>query len=210
MVSNLSGSYEQKLEALGLSTLEESRKCGDMFEMYKILIPRIMKTENKENVDVEAQKEKETIEKIKELYPNEKKCTQRIKAKNETGHKSKRKRMYLVKVIEEVEDNQEKGIGHPLGHSTTSQGGVALPPGENIIDSSRASHPLDPPSTLQSRLVSHSNSYKPNMKGQSSTLQSGLAFSTKVSVPESINSTSTVPEKNESEKCQNALFDMTS
>ena len=139
MVSNLSGSYEQKLEALGLSTLEESRKCGDMFEMYKILIPRIMKTENKENVDVEAQKEKETIEKIKELYPNEKKCTQRIKAKNETGHKSKRKRMYLVKVIEEVEDNQEKGIGHPLGHSTTSQSGVALPPGEVIIDSSRAS-----------------------------------------------------------------------
>ena len=106
--------------------------------------------------------------------------------------------MELGRVIKEVESNQEKGIGHPLGHSTTSQGGVALPPGETIIDSSRASHPLDPPSTLQSRLVSHSNSSIHNIKCQSSTFQSGLAFSTKISSSKSIISTSTVPGKDES------------
>ena len=37
MISNLSGSYEQKLAVLGLSTLEESRERGDMIEMYKIM-----------------------------------------------------------------------------------------------------------------------------------------------------------------------------
>ena len=30
MISNLSGSYEQKLEALGLAKLEDSGKRGDM------------------------------------------------------------------------------------------------------------------------------------------------------------------------------------
>ena len=37
MISNLSGTYEEKLAALGLPTLEESRKRGDMIEMYKIM-----------------------------------------------------------------------------------------------------------------------------------------------------------------------------
>ena len=37
MISNLSGSYEQKLAALGLTTLEESRIRGDMIEMYKMM-----------------------------------------------------------------------------------------------------------------------------------------------------------------------------
>ena len=37
MISNLSGSYEQKLAALGLTTLEDSRERGDMIEMYKIM-----------------------------------------------------------------------------------------------------------------------------------------------------------------------------
>ena len=37
MISNLSGTYEQKLAALGLNTLEESRIRGDMIEMYKIM-----------------------------------------------------------------------------------------------------------------------------------------------------------------------------
>ena len=37
MISNLQGSYEQKLEVLGLTTLEENRVRGDMIEMYKLM-----------------------------------------------------------------------------------------------------------------------------------------------------------------------------
>ena len=37
MISNLSGTYEQKLRQLGLYTLDESRKRGDMIEVFKIL-----------------------------------------------------------------------------------------------------------------------------------------------------------------------------
>ena len=37
MISNLSGSYEQKLKVLGLATLEENRVRGDMIEMYKMM-----------------------------------------------------------------------------------------------------------------------------------------------------------------------------
>ena len=37
MISNLSGSYEQKLKVLGLVTLEENRIRGDMIEMYKMI-----------------------------------------------------------------------------------------------------------------------------------------------------------------------------
>ena len=37
MISNLSGTYEQKLKMLGMSTLEENRVRGDMIEMYKMM-----------------------------------------------------------------------------------------------------------------------------------------------------------------------------
>ena len=37
MVSNISGSYEQKLKHLGLTTLEENRRRGDMVEMFKLM-----------------------------------------------------------------------------------------------------------------------------------------------------------------------------
>lgn len=37
MISNLQGSYEQKLRVLGLTTLEENRVRGDMVEMYKMM-----------------------------------------------------------------------------------------------------------------------------------------------------------------------------
>ena len=37
MISNLKGSYEQKLKILGLSTLEENRVRGDMVEMFKMM-----------------------------------------------------------------------------------------------------------------------------------------------------------------------------
>ena len=37
VISNLSGSYEQKLKVLGLATLEENRLRGDMLEMYKMM-----------------------------------------------------------------------------------------------------------------------------------------------------------------------------
>ena len=37
MISNLSGTYEQKLERLGLYTLEVNRERGDMIEVFKIL-----------------------------------------------------------------------------------------------------------------------------------------------------------------------------
>ena len=37
MISNLQGTYEQKLKVLGLATLEESRVRGDMIEMYKMM-----------------------------------------------------------------------------------------------------------------------------------------------------------------------------
>ena len=37
MVSNVSGTYDQKLRKLGLTTLEENRKRGDMVEMFKLL-----------------------------------------------------------------------------------------------------------------------------------------------------------------------------
>ena len=36
MISGLSGTYKQKLRALGLSTLEENRQRGDIVEMYKM------------------------------------------------------------------------------------------------------------------------------------------------------------------------------
>ena len=37
MISNLQGTYEEKLKVLGLATLEESRVRGDMIEMYKMM-----------------------------------------------------------------------------------------------------------------------------------------------------------------------------
>ena len=37
MITNLSGTYEEKLRKLGLQTLEENRIRGDMVEMYKLL-----------------------------------------------------------------------------------------------------------------------------------------------------------------------------
>ena len=37
MISNLSGTYEQKLRQLGMTTLEENRKRGDMVEMFKMM-----------------------------------------------------------------------------------------------------------------------------------------------------------------------------
>ena len=42
-------------------------------------------------------------------------------------------------------NNHTKGIGHPLGQSTTSQSRLALPPGEV----SRANNPLGQTPTLQ-------------------------------------------------------------
>ena len=37
MISNLSGTYEEKLKVLGMATLEENRVRGDMIEMYKMM-----------------------------------------------------------------------------------------------------------------------------------------------------------------------------
>ena len=37
MITNLTGTYEQKLATLGIYTLEESRIRGDMIEMYKLM-----------------------------------------------------------------------------------------------------------------------------------------------------------------------------
>ena len=37
MVSNVTGTYDQKLRKLGLTTLEENRKRGDMVEMFKLM-----------------------------------------------------------------------------------------------------------------------------------------------------------------------------
>ena len=37
MITNISGTYEQKLKQLGLTTLEENRQRGDMVEMYKMM-----------------------------------------------------------------------------------------------------------------------------------------------------------------------------
>ena len=37
MITNVSGTYEQKLRALGLTSLEENRQRGDMVEMYKMM-----------------------------------------------------------------------------------------------------------------------------------------------------------------------------
>ena len=37
MVTGISGSYEQKLKHLGLTTLEENRRRGDMVEMFKLM-----------------------------------------------------------------------------------------------------------------------------------------------------------------------------
>ena len=37
MITNLSGSYDQKLLVLGMTSLEENRKRGDMVEMYKLI-----------------------------------------------------------------------------------------------------------------------------------------------------------------------------
>ena len=37
MISDLQGTYEEKLKVLGLATLEESRVRGDMIEMYKMM-----------------------------------------------------------------------------------------------------------------------------------------------------------------------------
>ena len=40
MISNISGTYEQKLKQLGLTTLEENRQRGDMVEMFKLMTGR--------------------------------------------------------------------------------------------------------------------------------------------------------------------------
>ena len=37
MITNISGSYEQRLAQLGLTTLEENRERGDMVEMFKMM-----------------------------------------------------------------------------------------------------------------------------------------------------------------------------
>ena len=37
MITNLQGSYEEKLRVLGLTSLEENRDRGDMIEMYKMM-----------------------------------------------------------------------------------------------------------------------------------------------------------------------------
>ena len=37
MITNISGTYEQKLTELGFTSLEENRQRGDMVEMYKIM-----------------------------------------------------------------------------------------------------------------------------------------------------------------------------
>ena len=37
IITNISGSYEQKLVVLGLTSLEENRQRGDMVEMYKLM-----------------------------------------------------------------------------------------------------------------------------------------------------------------------------
>ena len=37
MVSGISGTYEQKLRQLGLTTLESNRIRGDMIEMFKLM-----------------------------------------------------------------------------------------------------------------------------------------------------------------------------
>ena len=37
MITNISGTYEQKLTQLGLTSLEENRQRGDMVEMYKMM-----------------------------------------------------------------------------------------------------------------------------------------------------------------------------
>ena len=37
MITNISGSYEQRLAQLGLTTLEENRQRGDMVEMFKMM-----------------------------------------------------------------------------------------------------------------------------------------------------------------------------
>jgi hypothetical protein len=37
MITNISGSYEEKLAQLGLTTLEENRQRGDMVEMFKLM-----------------------------------------------------------------------------------------------------------------------------------------------------------------------------
>ena len=37
MITNISGTYEQKLSELGLTSLEDNRQRGDMVEMYKMM-----------------------------------------------------------------------------------------------------------------------------------------------------------------------------
>ena len=37
MITNISGTYEEKLRELGLTSLEENRQRGDMVEMYKMM-----------------------------------------------------------------------------------------------------------------------------------------------------------------------------
>ena len=37
MISGLEGTYEEKLKAVGLVTLEENRVRGDMIEMFKMM-----------------------------------------------------------------------------------------------------------------------------------------------------------------------------
>ena len=37
MITNISGSYEQRLAQLGLTPLEENRQWGEMVEMYKLM-----------------------------------------------------------------------------------------------------------------------------------------------------------------------------
>ena len=135
-------------------------------EYNRCSIPRIsMKMGNEEKEDKEKQKENEIIEKLKMLYPNERKRTinrkENPRVKNDERKGSKRLKIENID-LEKIEVNQEKGIGHPPGKPTPLQCGLALP-AENV-DSSRASHPLGPPSPLQSRLASHSNSEDTNIE----------------------------------------------
>ena len=83
ILSSHKTAFERQIrEAVLIEKFAGPTLMNSKVEYNRCSIPRIiMKTGNKENVDLEAQKEKETIEKIKELYPNEKKRTQRMKAK---------------------------------------------------------------------------------------------------------------------------------
>ena len=133
ILSSHKTAFERQIrEAVLIEKFAGPKLMNSKLEYNRCSIPRItIKMGNKEVEDTEAKKEKEVIEIIKEMYQNGKKRS--IKSKN---------------VLEEKPtNNREKGIGHPPSHTTASQSCVAMPPGENIIDSSRANHRLDLPST---------------------------------------------------------------